>query len=90
VDVEIEFCGAASVVTFDVDFSADAARSDVLLLALVHHRTEPVTLAAGDLRSAVLASSHAAVRSLRVVRASRCTGRPAADHHRPRDVREET
>jgi hypothetical protein len=38
-----------------------------VLLALVHRRTEPVTLAAGGLRDAVLGSSHAAARSVRVV-----------------------
>jgi hypothetical protein len=57
----------ASVVTFDADFGADAANTDVVLLALVHRRTEPVTLAAGGLRDAVLGSSHAAARSVRVV-----------------------
>ncbi|WP_460458413.1 hypothetical protein [Angustibacter peucedani] len=55
-----------SVVTFDADFSADPALRDVLVLALVHHRSEAVTLAAGGLRDAVLGSSHAAARTLRV------------------------
>jgi hypothetical protein len=36
------------------------------VLALAHHRTEPVTLGAGGLRDAVLGSSHAAARSVRV------------------------
>ena len=58
----------ASVVTFDADFSAGPAGSDVVLLALVHHRTEPVTLgSAAGIRDAVLGSSHAAARSLRLV-----------------------
>ncbi len=58
--------GAPSVVTFDTDFSADPVNTDVLVLALVHHRTEPVTLAAGPMRDAVLGSSHAGARSIRV------------------------
>jgi hypothetical protein len=58
--------GDARVVSFDADFSADPLATDVLLLALVHRRAEPVTLPAGSLRDAVLASSHAAARSVRV------------------------
>ena len=56
----------ARVVSFDADFSTDPLNTDVLLLALVHRRLEPVTLAAGALRNSVLASSHAAARSVRV------------------------
>lgn len=56
----------ARVVSFDADFSADALGTDVLLLALVHHRNEPVTLPAGALRAGVLASSSVAARSVRV------------------------
>ena len=56
----------ARVVSFDADFSTDPLDSDVLLLALVHHRLEPVALPAGALRDGVLASSHAAARSVRV------------------------
>jgi hypothetical protein len=58
--------GEARVVSFDADFSADPLNTDVLLLALVHRRAEPVALAAGALRDGVLASSHAAARSVRV------------------------
>ncbi|MBM3677748.1 MAG: hypothetical protein FJW96_07680 [Actinobacteria bacterium] len=58
--------GDPHVVSFDADLSTDALNTDVLLLALVHHRTEPVTLAAGNLRDGVLGSSHAAARSVRV------------------------
>jgi hypothetical protein len=58
--------GEARVVSFDADFSADPLSTDVLLLALVHRRAEPVTLPAGSLRDGVLASSHAAARSVRV------------------------
>ena len=58
--------GSPSIVTFAADFSADPALRDVLVLALVHHRTEAVTLAAGGIRDAVLGSSHAAARSIRV------------------------
>jgi hypothetical protein len=58
--------GEARVVSFDADFSADPLNTDVLLLALVHRRQEPVALAAGALRDSVLASSHAAARSVRV------------------------
>lgn len=54
------------VVTFDADFSADGVDTDVLLLALVHHRAEPVTLPAGPVRDAVLGSSHVCARSVRV------------------------
>lgn len=59
--------GEARVVSFDTDFSADGPNTDVLLLALVHHRTEPVTFPAGTVRAAVLASSHASARSVRVL-----------------------
>ena len=63
--------GQASVVTFDIDFRADLAGGpdfgDVLLLALVHRQSEPVTLPAGGIRAAVLGSSHAAARSVRVL-----------------------
>lgn len=59
--------GQASVVSFDADLSTIAAGTDMLLLALVHHRSEAVTLAAGGIRDAVLGSSQAAARSVRVV-----------------------
>jgi hypothetical protein len=58
--------GAARVVSFDTDFSTDPLDTDVLLLALVQRRGEPVTLAAGTLRDGVLASSQAVARSVRV------------------------
>jgi hypothetical protein len=58
--------GEGRVVSFDADFSTDPLNTDVLLLALVHRRQEPVALAAGALRDSVLASSHAAARSVRV------------------------
>jgi hypothetical protein len=58
--------GEARVVSFDADFSADPVGADVLLLALAHRRGEPVALAGGPLGAAVLASSHAAARSMRV------------------------
>jgi hypothetical protein len=56
----------ARVVSFDADFSADPLNTDVLILALVHHRAEPVALPAGTVRAAVLDSSHACARSVRV------------------------
>ncbi|GMA88985.1 hypothetical protein GCM10025868_42350 [Angustibacter aerolatus] len=63
--------GAPVAVAFDVDLGAtnpaNASGADVLLLALVHRRDEPVTLPSGGLRDAVLASSHASARSLRLV-----------------------
>lgn len=58
--------GAARVVSFDADFSADPLNTDVLLLALVHRRGDPVTLPAGPLRGGVLGSANAAARSVRV------------------------
>jgi hypothetical protein len=58
--------GQARVVTFDADFSTDPVGADVLLLALVHRRDEPVALPAGTVSAGVLASSHVAARSVRV------------------------
>jgi hypothetical protein len=58
--------GQACVVTFDADFSTDPVGADVLLLALGHRRDEPVALPAGAVSAGVLASSHAAARSVRV------------------------
>ena len=63
---QVVMAGLAQVVGFDADFSADPLNTDVLLLALVHRRGEPVTLPAGPLSAGVLASSHAAARSVRV------------------------
>ncbi len=58
--------GDPRVVSFDADFSTDPVSSDVLLLALVHRRGEPVTLPAGTVRAGVLGSGQAAARSVRV------------------------
>jgi hypothetical protein len=57
--------GNPRVVTFDADFSADPAGTDVLLLALVHRRTDAVALPAGALAVAVPTSAHAAALSVR-------------------------
>jgi hypothetical protein len=55
-----------AVVTFDADLTADAVGTDLVLLALVHHRAEPVTIAAAGLRDVVLGSTHAAARTVRI------------------------
>lgn len=59
--------GQASIVSFDADFGTVGAGTDLLLLAVVHHRAEPITLRAGGIRAGVLGSSHAAARSVRAV-----------------------
>ena len=58
--------GDPRVVSFDADFSTDPVNTDVLLLALVHRRAEPVSLPAGTVRAGVLGSGQAAARSVRV------------------------
>lgn len=59
--------GAPAIVTFDVDFSADAAGTRWLLIALVHSTADPLLLTGADLRAAILGSRHAAARSVQVV-----------------------
>jgi hypothetical protein len=59
--------GAPVVVTFDVDFSAAAAGSRWLLVALAHSAADPLALAGADLRATVLGSRHAAARSVQIV-----------------------
>jgi hypothetical protein len=56
--------GEPRVVSFDADLSTDPLDTDVLLLALVHCRGEPVTLPVAALQAGVLASSHAAAGSV--------------------------
>lgn len=59
--------GSPSVLSFDLDLSAVAVGTNLVLLALAHDRADPVALAAGGLRDAVLGSSHAAARTVTVV-----------------------
>jgi hypothetical protein len=56
-----------AVVTFNVDYSAAAAGSRFLLLALVHSTADPLVLSGVDLRAMILGSRHAAARSIEVV-----------------------
>jgi hypothetical protein len=56
-----------AVVTFDADFSAAAAGSRWMLIALVHSALNPLTLGGADLRAMVVGSRHAAARSVQVV-----------------------
>jgi hypothetical protein len=59
--------GSPVVVSFDVDFSAAAARSRWLLVALAHSTADPIRLDGADVRAMVLSSRHAAARSVHVV-----------------------
>jgi hypothetical protein len=59
--------GAPVVVSFDADFTAAAAGSRWLLVALVHSILDPLALTGADVRSMVLGSRHAAARSVQVV-----------------------
>ena len=54
-------------VTFDVDFSAAAAATRVLLVAVVHTDADPVTLAGATLQAVVLGSRFVALRSVELV-----------------------
>ncbi len=59
--------GAPAVVTFNVDFSAQAAGARWLFVALAHSAADPLTLAGADLRATILGSRHAAARSVQLV-----------------------
>jgi hypothetical protein len=59
--------GAPVVLTFNVDFSAAAAGSRWLFVALAHSTVDPLALTGADLRTMVLGSRHAAARSVEVV-----------------------
>ncbi len=59
--------GAPAIVSFDVDFSAAAAGSRWLLVALVHSGRDPLALGGADLRAMILGSRHAAARSVQVL-----------------------
>jgi hypothetical protein len=54
-------------VTFDVDFSAEAAGSRWLLVALAHSAIDPLALTGANLRAMVLESRHVAARSVQVI-----------------------
>jgi hypothetical protein len=59
--------GEPRVVSFDADFSTDLPNTDVLLVALVHHRTDPVAISVGGVRSEILLSHQITARSVRVL-----------------------
>lgn len=59
--------GAPVILSFNVDFSAAAAGSRWLLVALVHATADPLALAGADLRATILGSRHAAARSVQVL-----------------------
>jgi hypothetical protein len=59
--------GAPAVVTFNVDFSADAAGSFFMFVALAHSSTDPVTLTGANLHDMILNSHYAAARSVVVI-----------------------
>jgi len=56
-----------AVVTFEVDYSAAAAGSRFMLLALVHSTADPLALTGATFREMILASRHAAARSIEVL-----------------------
>lgn len=62
-----------AIVTFNVDYSAAAAGSRFLLLAVMHSTADPLALAGADLRAMILGSRHAAARSIQVASSPRAT-----------------
>ncbi len=59
--------GAPAIVTFNVDFTADAAGSFFMFVALAHSSTDSVVLTGANLRDMIMNSHHAAARSVEVV-----------------------
>ena len=59
--------GAPCIVTFNVDFSADAAGSFFMFVAIAHSVTDSVTLTGANLRDMILGSRFAAARSVEVI-----------------------
>jgi hypothetical protein len=59
--------GAPCIVTFNVDFTADAVGSFFMFVALAHSSTDSVTLTGATLRDMILNSHYAAARSVEVI-----------------------
>jgi len=59
--------GAPAIVTFNVDFTADAVGSFFMFVALAHSSTDSVTLTGANLRDMILGSHYAAARSVEVI-----------------------
>ena len=59
--------GAPAIVTFDVNFSAAAAGTRWMLVALAHSAVDPLALTGATLSAVILGSRHAAARSVQVV-----------------------